>query len=153
MKKYQENDYLLIKKSNVGYLEFSPEDDVFDTLQGVKNSQEVDETIKFDTFDSSRAASNAVVVAYTNSDSLNPDLALYTDLKVLERELKKYVKDYLAAAGEAVVSINDYAKDSEIEQFIDDLTNSQAGNRLSLQLVEDDYEVVATALVLGGKDE
>ena len=91
---------------------------------------------------------NHIVVAYNNSDSLIPHIVLYRDTKALEYELKKWVKDYLANA-ESVV--NNYAKNSEIEEFVSSLC--RAGNQHSLQLVENDYEVVATAFVLGGNDE
>lgn len=151
MKKYGENDYLLVRKSNVGYLEFSPEDDVFDSVKDCFNSKEVDndgEIVRFNTFDIDRAVANAIVVAYNNSDTLIPNIVLYKSRQELENELKKWVKDYLA---NAECEVNDYAKDSEIEEFVSSL--NQAQNTRSLQLVENDYEVVATAFVLGGDDE
>ena len=129
MNKYQENDYLLVNKNNVFYRK-----PLFGNLKFVFNSE--------------KAINNAVVVAYNNSDTLIPDIILYRSRKELENELKKWVKDYLA---NAECEVNDYAKDSEIEEFVSSLT--QAQNTRSLQLVENDYEVVATALVLGGNNE
>lgn len=152
MKNYGENDYLLVRKSNIGYLEFSVEDDVFDSVKDCFNADSsVDndgEMVRFNTLNIHQAAHNAIVVAYNNSDSLIPHIVLYRDTKELEYELKKWVKDYLANA-ESVV--NNYAKNSEIEEFVSSLC--RAGNQHSLQLVENDYEVVATAFVLGGNDE
>lgn len=150
--KYSENDYLLVRKSNIGYLEFSVEDDVFDSVKDCFNADSsVDndgEIVRFNTLNIHQAAHNAIVVAYNNSDSLIPNIVLYRDTKELEYELKKWVKDYLANAESEV---NDYAKDSEIEEFVSSLC--RARNQRSLQLVENDYEVVATAFVLGGSDE
>lgn len=147
--KQNSNDYLLVRKSNIGYLEFSIEDDVFDSVKGCFNSKEVDENIvKFNTFDIDKAATNAIVVAYNNSDILIPNIVLYRDKEELEYALKEWVKDYLASAE---TEVNNFAKDSEIEEFVSSLT--QASNTRSLQLVENDYEVIATAYVLGGSDE
>ena len=42
MKKYGENDYLLVRKSNIGYLEFSVEDDVFDSVKDCFNAESID---------------------------------------------------------------------------------------------------------------
>lgn len=147
--KQNSNDYLLVRKSNIGYLGFSIEDDIFDSVKGCFNSKEVDENIvKFNTFDIDKAATNAIVVAYNNSDTLIPNIVLYRDKKELEYALKEWVKDYLASAE---TEVNNFAKDSEIEEFVSSLT--QASNTRSLQLVENDYEVIATAYVLGGSDE
>lgn len=151
MKNYGENDYLLVRKSNIGYLEFSVEDDVFDSVKDCFNAESIDndgEIVRFNTLNIHQAAHNAIVVAYNHSDSLIPNIVLYRDTKELECELKKWVKDYLA---NAECEVNDYAKDSEIEEFVSGLC--RAGNQHSLQLVENDYEVVATAFVLGGNDE
>ena len=151
MKNYGENDYLLVRKSNIGYLEFSVEDDVFDSVKDCFNAESIDndgEIVRFNTLNIHQAAHNAIVVAYNHSDSLIPNIVLYRDTKQLECELKKWVKDYLA---NAECEVNDYAKDSEIEEFVSSLC--RARNQHSLQLVEDDYEVVATAFVLGGNDE
>lgn len=130
MNKYKENDYLLVNKNNVFYRK-----PLFGNLKFV--------------FDSEKAIKNAVVVAYTNSDTLNPNIVLYTDLEELRSVIKNWVMDYVSEAG----VVNDYAKDDEIDEFIENLRLSKAGNKLALQLVEDDYEVVATALVLGGNNE
>lgn len=151
MKNYGKNDYLLVRKSNIGYLEFSVEDDVFDSVKDCFNAESIDndgEIVRFNTLNIHQAAHNAIVVAYNHSDSLIPNIVLYRDTKELECELKKWVKDYLA---NAECEVNDYAKDSEIEEFVSSLC--RAGNQHFLQLVEDDYEVVATAFVLGGNDE
>ncbi len=151
MKNYGENDYLLVRKSNIGYLEFSVEDDVFDSVKDCFNAESIDndgEIVRFNTLNIHQAAHNAIVVAYNHSDSLIPNIVLYRDTKELECELKKWVKDYLA---NAECEVNDYAKDSEIEEFVSSLC--RARNQRSLQLVENDYEVVATAFVLGGNDE
>ena len=154
MKKYGENDYLLVRKSDIGYLEFSVEYDVFDSVKDCFNADSsVDdgEIVRFNTFNIHEAAHNAIVVAYNNSsssDRLVPDIVLYRNTKELEYELKKWVKDYLA---NAECEVNDYAKDSEIEEFVSSLC--RARNQRELQLVENDYEVVATAFVLGGNDE
>lgn len=151
MKNYGKNDYLLVRKSNIGYLEFSVEDDVFDSVKDCFNAESIDnddEIVRFNTLNIHQAAHNAIVVAYNNSDSLIPHIVLYRDTKELEYELKKWVKDYLANAESEV---NNYAKNSEIEEFVSSLC--RAGNQHSLQLVENDYEVVATAFVLGGNDE
>lgn len=149
MKNY--NDYLLVRKSNIGYLEFSVEDDVFDSVKDCFNAESIDndgEIVRFNTLNIHQAAHNAIVVAYNHSDSLIPNIVLYRDTKELECELKKWVKDYLA---NAECEVNDYAKDSEIEEFVSSLCRAE--NQHFLQLVEDDYEVVATAFVLGGNDE
>lgn len=151
MKKYRENDYLLVRKSNIGYLEFSVEDDVFDSVKDCFNAESIDndgEIVRFNTLNIHQAAHNAIVVAYNHSDSLIPNIVLYRDTKELECELKKWVKDYLA---NAECEVNDYAKDSEIEEFVSSLCRAE--NQHFLQLVENDYEVVATAFVLGGNDE
>lgn len=151
MKKYGENDYLLVRKSDIGYLEFSVEDDVFDSVKDCFNADSsVDDgkVVRFNTLNIHQAAHNAIIVAYTHSDSLIPNIVLYRNTKELEYELKKWVKDYLA---NAECEVNDYAKDSEIEEFVSSLC--RARNQRELQLVEDDYEVVATAFVLGGNDE
>lgn len=95
---------------------------------------------------------NHIVVAYNHSDSIEPNFIIYKNAKELESDLKNWVQDYLANAENAEYEVDDFATDSEIEEFVAGLY--QARYQRSLNLVkDDDLLCVATALVLGGSDK
>lgn len=83
----------LIEKEQVGYLEFAPEDGkIYDEVKDCFNAQELgEERVKFDTFDPNKAT-NPIVAAFTNSDSLIPDLSVYRKADFLKQDLKKCLK-------------------------------------------------------------
>lgn len=137
----------LIEKEQVGYLEFSPEDGkIYNEVKDCFNAQELgEERVKFDTFDPNKATSNPIVAAFTNSDSLIPDLLVYRKADFLKKDLKSMLKDYLKDYDK----VDYFASDDEIDKFVDTLN----GIASSISLVQNDFEIVCTAFMLGSKNE
>lgn len=137
----------LIEKEQVGHLEFAHEDGkIYDEVKDCFNAQELgEERVKFNTFDPNKATSNPIVAAFTNSDSLIPDILVYHKAEILKQDLKEKLKDYLKNYDK----VDYFASDDEIDKFVDTLN----GIASSLSLVQNDFEVVCTAFMLGSENK
>lgn len=139
----------LIKQQDTGYLNFSIEDGViFNELKDTFNAQSInDEEVKFDTFNTSKAVKNPIVVAYNNSDTMIPELQIVYSKEILKSDLKAKVVTLKECA--TIDKYTYFPSDTEIDEFVENLN----GISDSLSLIQNDYEVVVTAFVVGGSDE
>lgn len=134
-----------IEKEQVGYLEFAPEDGkIYDEVKDCFNAQDLgEERVKFNTFNPYKATNKPIIAAFTNSDSLIPDLLVYNKTEILKQYLKEKLKDYLSNYDK----VDYFASDDEIDEFVDTLN----GIASSISLVQNDFEIVCTAFMLGGE--
>lgn len=84
-----------------------------------------------------------IVIAYTNSDTLVPKLKVFSNKELARRDLKNYIA-YLDNEDAQIIS------DEEIDEFLQDLNTKRP---IWETLYRNDYEVVATGLLVGGNNE
>lgn len=84
-----------------------------------------------------------IVIAYTNSDTLVPELKVFSSKELARRDLKNYIA-YLDNEDAQIIS------DEEIDEFLQDLNTKRPTWGT---LYSNDYEVVATGLLVGGDNE
>ena len=146
---------LLINKKDVGYLNFSVEDGVelFDDLKNTFNANEInDKEVTFATFNKAEAIQSPIIVAYTNSDTMIPQLEMVESKEILIESLIEEVEQYAQQAErEGTLDDDDtiVASDEEIRDFVNSLDTRQS----SLTIFQNDYELVVTAFILGGNYE
>lgn len=84
-----------------------------------------------------------IVVAYNNSDTMIPELQIVYSKEILKSDLK--VKVATLKKCTTIDNHTYFPSDAEIDEYVENLN----GISDSLSLIQNDYEVVVTAFVVG----